>query len=144
MHVYYSHTHTQVWACLKSRENAPAAVLTVKKKQKTDIPKPQSRFHLLFQGISLYKGGCIFLWTQSEINILGTRKEGTFTCELYNKSSGNINELWMCGSFCTNKRHLIGAVCESCPGAGLGFKALSSLKDPCLCRVHAAYLHVAL
>lgn len=56
MHIYYSQTltGTGVFEVEGKRTSCRSH------HKNSSIPKPQSRFHPLLQGVSLYKGGCVF------------------------------------------------------------------------------------
>lgn len=74
--IYITHKLLQVRACLKSRESAPVDVLTNKN---SSIPKPQSRFHPLLQGVSYIRASTFLAQERREplhVSLLQKERRG--------------------------------------------------------------------
>lgn len=107
----------------ESRENALIVVLTVK--NRTSLNRRAGLTHC--SEVSGYTRACayvcVFIQATNNLGSFGTRWEGTFASDLTRKGAGALTS-YACASMCTNKRHLIGKVCESSWGRKGGVGAL--------------------
>lgn len=92
MHIYYSQTPTGTdgfevegkrTSCRSHHKNS-------------SIPKPQSRFHPLHTGVSLYKGGCVFYQRST---FLAQEKREPLHVNFTTKGAGTLTSYMCAGVF---------------------------------------------
>lgn len=104
--IYITHKLLQVRACLKSRENAPVVVLTIK----TLASQNRKAGFTHCSKVSAYTRAVVY-FTRDQHS--WHKKGGNLYMWIHYKRSGNIDELRVHGSFCTNIRDVTRTVCES-------------------------------